>query len=63
MEKEREKEKENNNNYSLCIQCQGIGYIKHNDFYVKCVLCRGDLLIKKYTISKILGNCSWNNKI
>ena len=56
-------EKENYNNYSLCIQCQGIGYIKHNDFYVKCVLCRGDLLIKKNTISKILGNCSWNNKI
>ena len=56
-------EKENYNNYSLCIQCQGIGYIKHNDFYVNCVLCRGDLLIKKNTISKILGNCSWNNKI
>ena len=55
-------EKENNYNYTLCIQCQGIGYIRHNDFYVKCVLCKGDLLIKKYTISKILGNCNWVNK-
>ena len=47
------------NTLSLCIQCQGIGYNKYNNFYVKCVLCKGELFIKKTKIVKILskGNC------
>lgn len=51
-------EKESNKGYTLCIQCQGIGYIKHGDYYVKCVLCKGELFIKKKTIVEILGNCN-----
>ena len=51
-------EKETNKGYSLCIHCQGIGYIKHKDFYVKCVLCKGELFIKKNTIVNIFGNCN-----
>ena len=50
------------NTLSLCIQCQGSGYNKFNNFYVKCVLCKGTLFIKKIKIANILGkgNCSNN---
>lgn len=50
------------NALSLCIQCQGSGYNKFNNFYVKCVLCKGTLFIKKIKIANILGkgNCCNN---
>ena len=41
---------------SICIQCQGIGYNYHNKYYVKCVLCKGELLINKIKIAEILSS-------
>ena len=40
---------------TVCIQCQGIGYIKNKNEYTKCVMCNGDIYITKHKVASILG--------
>lgn len=42
-------------NKTICIHCQGIGYNKYNNYYIKCVLCKGNIYIDKFIVAKILG--------
>lgn len=39
--------------YSICIQCQGYGYIQKE--YILCPLCKGEMIISKNKIAKILS--------
>tara|TARA_Y100000389_G_scaffold204762_1_gene259445 strand:+ start:4314 stop:4514 length:201 start_codon:yes stop_codon:yes gene_type:complete len=40
---------------AICIQCQGIGFIKEDNNYIQCNLCNGNIYINKNIISSILG--------
>lgn len=41
---------------AICIQCQGIGYIKKNQRdYMKCTMCCGEIYIAKKRVARVLG--------
>ena len=41
---------------TVCIHCQGIGYVKYNTNYCKCTTCKGDIFISKHLVAKLLGS-------
>lgn len=40
---------------AICIQCQGIGFIKNKNNYIKCIMCGGDIYVNKSKIAKTLS--------
>jgi acetyl-CoA carboxylase beta subunit len=54
--KDKDKHELKESKMAICLQCQGIGYIKKNKKdYMKCIMCWGDLYISKNKVANILG--------
>ncbi len=52
----KEKDELKENKMAICIQCQGIGYIRKNKKdYIQCVMCFGEIYISKNKVADVLG--------
>ena len=40
---------------AICIQCQGIGFIRAEKDHTQCNMCHGDIYINKCKIASTLG--------